>query len=206
MVKDLAFCENNYSRQATVVNDSFLTGKNLNGSQHAHVRTRIHARGLFDNWPQWMLQLSERFDNECVMSVYASDRGKESTWGMVARISADGSEWVSNGMFENPDKMGFAVPVMVGLSNVLKFMLDNSLRRAVIFVEHEWLIGAIKPGSRITVAGDQADMLRGLREMASGLDISLHLVAPSDNYPARSLSMRHNLPVTLPWAAFPTKR
>lgn len=205
MDNGLAFCENNFSRHATVDDDCF---KNLNGNINIPLREGVHAYThngqmgkLSQNWPEWLAKTAENPGTECVITLYASDRGKDSSWGMVAEYS--GETIRLHGRFDNPIQMGFAVPVMVGLSNVLRFLQDNEIGRTAVFLEHEWLAKALIRKNGITVVGDQANMLRALRQMIAGMDVSLHLIAPSDNYPARSHSMRLEMPVTLPWAAFP---
>ena len=80
MDNGLAFCENNFSRHATVDDDCF---KNLNGNINIPLREGVHAYThngqmgkLSQNWPEWLAKTAENPGTECVITLYASDRGK----------------------------------------------------------------------------------------------------------------------------------
>lgn len=156
---------------------------------------------IWQNWPENLRILAETTDYQVVITTYAVAGDEHSSWSAV--FCSDGILEVG-GRFKNPAEMGFSMPALVGMSNIFKILAGRS---ALIFTEQEWLCDALRAGSKIQVIGrTEREMLVELRKMASIVDFSLHPISPSDNYPARRVSRRKDLPITLQWAAFPQKK
>lgn len=193
-------------KPGTVLNSKGnITLTNQVNHNDSSTRTYAHTRGkmiIWQNWPNRIKNLAESPEFQQVITTYAVSGDEYSAWSAV--ICTDVINGIG-GQFKNPADMGFSMPVLVGMSNIFKLLANNG-RRALILTEQEWLCEALIVGSSIQVARTEREMLAELRKMAKDVDYLMHPISPSDNYPARSMSRRKDLPITLQWAAFPQKK